>query len=42
LFPLLRRVEVSTLWFAFFLSFMCFLAAILRLRQSSQFWLDLR
>ncbi len=24
LFPLLRRIEVSTLWSSFFLSFMCF------------------
>jgi hypothetical protein len=23
LFPLLRRIKVSTLWFSFFLSFMC-------------------
>jgi hypothetical protein len=29
LFPPLRRIEVSTLWFSFFLSFMCFANCIL-------------
>ena len=29
LFPLLRRIEVSTLWSSFFLSFMCFANYIL-------------
>jgi hypothetical protein len=29
LFPVLRRIEVSTLWSSFFLSFMCFLNCIL-------------
>jgi hypothetical protein len=29
LFPFLRRVEVSTLWSSFFLSFMCFANGIL-------------
>jgi hypothetical protein len=29
LFPLLRKIEVSTLWSSFFLSFMCFANCIL-------------
>jgi hypothetical protein len=29
LFPLLRRIEVATLWSSFFLSFMCFVNCIL-------------
>jgi hypothetical protein len=29
LFPILRRNEVSTLWYSFFLSFMCFANCIL-------------
>jgi hypothetical protein len=34
LFPLLRRTEVSTLWFSFFLSFMCFANCILGILSS--------
>jgi hypothetical protein len=38
LFPLLRRIEVSTLWSSFFLSFMCFADCILGILS---FWADI-
>jgi hypothetical protein len=34
LFPLLRRIEVPTLWSFFFLSFMCFANCILGIQTS--------
>jgi hypothetical protein len=38
LFPILRRNEVSTFWFSFFLSFMCFANCILGILS---FWDDI-
>jgi hypothetical protein len=38
LFPLLRRIEVSTLWSSFFLSFMCFANCILGILS---FWANI-
>jgi hypothetical protein len=38
LFPILRRLEVSTLWSAFFLSFMCFANYILSMLS---FWANI-
>jgi hypothetical protein len=38
LFPLLRRIEVSTLWSPFFLSFMCFANCIL---GTLNFWANI-
>jgi hypothetical protein len=38
LFPLLRRIQVSTLWYSFFLSFMCFANCILAILS---FWANI-
>jgi hypothetical protein len=38
LFPLLRKVKVSTLWSSFFLSFMCFVNCILGILS---FWANI-
>jgi hypothetical protein len=38
LFPLLRRIEVSTLWSSFFMSFMCFANCIL---GTPNFWANI-
>jgi hypothetical protein len=38
LFPLLRRIEISTLWSSFFLSFMCFANCILGIPS---FWANI-
>jgi len=38
LFPILRRIEVSTLWSSFFLSFMCFANCILDILS---FWANI-
>jgi hypothetical protein len=38
LFPCLRRVEVTTLWSSFFLSFMCFMNCILGIPS---FWANI-
>jgi hypothetical protein len=38
LFPLLRRIKVSTLWSSFFVSFMCFANCILGIPS---FWANI-
>ena len=39
LFPILRRNKISTLWYSFFLSFMCFANCVLRILS---FWTNIR
>jgi hypothetical protein len=36
LFPILRRGKVSTFWSSFFLSFMCFVAQLLKARLTTK------